>query len=120
VYFEADCAPYLQGRNSGVFYVANSQLRGFFRLNLAGQKGFLAINTIGDDVTRDEAVNVSAGMTEERAVELLRAAIGVPDLPIRVRQIIPWEAEANVASRMQDGRVFLAGDAAHVVPPNGG
>src|SRR5690606_30402916 len=23
IYFEADCAPYLQGRNSGVFYVAN-------------------------------------------------------------------------------------------------
>ena len=27
---------------------------------------------------------------------------------------------ADVADRFQDGRVFLAGDAAHVVPPNGG
>ena len=83
IYFEADCAPYLQGRDSGVFYVHNSMLRGFFRLNRAGQKGFLAINTVGADVTRDEAVNVSAGMTEARALELLRAAIGVPDLPMR-------------------------------------
>src|SRR5690606_2253615 len=120
IYFEADCAPYLQGRNSGVFYVTNPMLRGFFRLNLAGQRGFLAINSVGEDVTHDEAVNVSAGMTEERALELLRAAIGVPDLPMRIRQIIPWEAEAAVASRFQSGRVFLAGDAAHVVPPNGG
>lgn len=120
IYFEADCAPYLQGRNSGVFYVTNPMLRGFFRLNLAGQRGFLAINSVGEDVTRDEAVNVSTGMTEERALELLRAAIGVPDLPMRIRQIIPWEAEAAVASRFQSGRVFLAGDAAHVVPPNGG
>src|SRR5690606_17110580 len=120
IYFEADCAPYLQGRNSGVFYVTNPMLRGFFRLNLAGQRGFLAINSVGEDVTRDEAVNVSTGMTEERALELLRAAIGVPDLPVRIRQIIPWEAEAAVASRFQSGRVFLGGDAAHVVPPNGG
>jgi 2-polyprenyl-6-methoxyphenol hydroxylase-like FAD-dependent oxidoreductase len=120
LYFEADCAPYLQGRNSGVFYVHNPTLRGFFRLNRAGQRGFLAINVVGADVTRDEAVNVSQGMTEERALELLRAAIGVPGLPMKVRQIVPWDAEANVASRFSEGRVFLAGDAAHVVPPNGG
>ncbi|HEU4618350.1 MAG TPA: FAD-dependent monooxygenase [Gammaproteobacteria bacterium] len=120
IYFEADCAPYLQGRNSGVFYVHNPLLRGFFRLNRAGQRGFLAVNIVGSDVTSDEAVNVSEGITEARALELLRAAIGVPDLPMKVRQIVPWEAEANVASRYQSGRVFLAGDAAHVVPPNGG
>jgi 2-polyprenyl-6-methoxyphenol hydroxylase-like FAD-dependent oxidoreductase len=120
IYFEADCAPLLKGRDSGVFYVHNPTLRGFFRLNRAGQKGFLAVNTVGEDVTRDEAVNVSEGMTEERALALLRAAIGVPELPMKVRQIIPWEAEANVASRYHQGRVFLAGDAAHVVPPNGG
>jgi 2-polyprenyl-6-methoxyphenol hydroxylase-like FAD-dependent oxidoreductase len=120
IYFEADCAPYLQGRNSGVFYVHNPTLRGFFRLNRAGQRGFLAVNCVGADVTRDEAVNVSQGMAEERALELLRAAIGVPGLPMKVRQIVPWDAEANVASRFSEGRVFLAGDAAHVVPPNGG
>ena len=64
--------------------------------------------------------NVAEGITEERALELLRAAIGVPGIPIVIENIARWQAEANVAARFQDGRVFLAGDAAHVVPPNGG
>jgi len=99
LYFEANCAPYLQGRNSGVFYVHNPTLRGFFRLNLAGQRGFLAINVVGADVTRDEAVNVSQGMSEERALELLRAAIGVPGLPMKVRQIWSSRSSRSVITR---------------------
>ena len=33
---------------------------------------------------------------------------------------MPWIAEADVAERLQDGCIFIAGDAAHVMPPNGG
>jgi hypothetical protein len=51
---------------------------------------------------------------------MLRTAIGTPDIPAEILQIVHWRAEANCAARMRDGRVFLAGDAAHVVPPNGG
>jgi hypothetical protein len=39
---------------------------------------------------------------------------------MEVLDVAHWQAEANVATRFADGRVFLAGDAAHVVPPNGG
>jgi 2-polyprenyl-6-methoxyphenol hydroxylase-like FAD-dependent oxidoreductase len=120
IYFRADCAPLLEDRNQGVIYVHNPRLRGFFRLDRSGGKGFLVINTVGEDVTTDEAVNVSEGMTEERARDLLRVAIGDPDLPMEILDVAHWQAEANVAERFADGRVFLAGDAAHVVPPNGG
>ena len=48
------------------------------------------------------------------------AAIGVPDIPVVIENIATWRAEANCADRFTDGRVFLAGDAVHVVPPNGG
>src|SRR5205814_2085307 len=53
-------------------------------------------------------------------LELLRAAIGVPDIPVVVEDVASWRAVADSAERYQVGRVFLAGDAAHVVPPNGG
>src|SRR4051794_991192 len=119
IYFRADCGPLLQDRNQGVIYVHNPTLRGFFRLNRTGGKGFLVVNTVGADVTTEEAVNVGDGMDEARARELLATAIGA-DMPMEVLDVAHWQAEANVATRFAEGRVFLAGDAAHVVPPNGG
>jgi 2-polyprenyl-6-methoxyphenol hydroxylase-like FAD-dependent oxidoreductase len=119
IYFRADCAELLRDRNQGVFYVHNPQLRGFFRLDRTGGNGFLVINTVGEDVTQDSAIDVQSGLTEERALEFLRTAIGT-DMPMEIVHVANWRAEANWAERLRDGRVFLAGDAAHVVPPNGG
>ena len=128
IYFRADCAPLLEGRNQGVTYVTNSVLRGFFRLNRGAGSGFLAVNLIGD-IARPEIVarypdapwaNVAAVATPQRVEELLSAAIGVPDLPVEVVDVATWRAIADCAERYREGRVFLAGDAAHVVPPNGG
>jgi 2-polyprenyl-6-methoxyphenol hydroxylase-like FAD-dependent oxidoreductase len=130
IYFRAerDLAPLLAGRNQGVHYVTNPALRGFFRLDRTGNGGFLVVNLVGD-TARPEIVaaypeapwaNVAEGITGERALELLRAAIGVPGMPVVIEDIAPWQAVADVAERYAGGRVFLAGDAAHVVPPNGG
>jgi 2-polyprenyl-6-methoxyphenol hydroxylase-like FAD-dependent oxidoreductase len=130
IYFhaEVDLAPLLEGRFQGVNYVTNPVLRGFFRLDRSGNRGFLVVNLVGD-TARPEIIaaypdapwaNVAENITEERALELLRAAIGVPDIPVVIEDVAKWRAEADSAERYQDGRVFLAGDAAHVVPPNGG
>ena len=76
IYFRADCAELLRDRNQGVIYVHNPELRGFFRIDRSGGNGFLVINTVGEDVTQDSAIDVQSGLTEERALELLRSAIG--------------------------------------------
>jgi len=119
IYFRADCSELIRDRNQGVIYVHNPQLRGFFRLDRSGGTGFLVINTVGEDVTTPEAIDVQTGLTDERARALLRAAIGA-DIPMEVVDVALWRAEAICAERLCEGRVFLAGDAAHVVPPNGG
>jgi 2-polyprenyl-6-methoxyphenol hydroxylase-like FAD-dependent oxidoreductase len=130
IYFRAerDLTPLLAGRNQGVHYVTNPVLRGFFRLDRSGNGGFLVVNLVGD-TARPEIVaaypeapwaNVAEGITKERALELLRAAIGVPGMPLVIEDIATWQALADIAGRYSDGRVFLAGDAVHVVPPNGG
>ncbi|MGW2425646.1 FAD-dependent monooxygenase [Streptomyces sp. NPDC001709] len=62
----------------------------------------------------------SADFTEERCVQVVRDASGVPDLEVEIVATVPWEGAQRVASAFRAGRVFLAGDAAHVHPPAGG
>jgi putative polyketide hydroxylase len=57
--------------------------------------------------------------TDERCVEQIRAAIGAPDLDVRIGGKAPWHAAERVAQRYSSGRVFLVGDAAHEMAPTG-
>jgi len=118
IYFRANIAPLLRARNLSVIYINNSVLRGFFRFEKPFDWGFLAINALGDP--RNPITDVSTGLTEAQCVEYVLAALGVNDIPITIENVMPWKAQADVADRFQRGRIFLAGDSAHVMPPNGG
>src|SRR6266699_143367 len=117
IYFRAlaDLGPLLKDRNQGVHYVTNPLLRGFFRLDRSGNAGFLVVNLVGD-TSRPEVIaafpsapwaNVAEGITEQRALELLRAAIGVPDIGVVIDDIAIWRAEANCAERFRDGELTV-------------
>jgi 2-polyprenyl-6-methoxyphenol hydroxylase-like FAD-dependent oxidoreductase len=118
IYFRADVAPLLRGRNLSVIYVSNDRLRGFFRFEKLFDSGFLAINALGDP--KSPITDVATGLTEERCLQLIRVALGTADVPITIESVMPWNAAAEVAERFRDGHIFLAGDSAHVMPPNGG
>src|SRR5262245_6780893 len=119
IYFHAPLAPLLVGRNLSVIYVANEALSGFFRLDREQNSGFLVVSTAGD-TSRPEAASPADDVREERLIEYVRAGAGVPDLPVTIDGVARWRATSDVARRFGDGRVFLAGDAAHLMPPNGG
>jgi 2-polyprenyl-6-methoxyphenol hydroxylase-like FAD-dependent oxidoreductase len=121
IYFTADLSPYIGDKAWSLIYVNNPALRGFFRLNRAASAGFLGVNVVGDPVLDPEAaVNAAADLSESRLLELVRAGVGKDDIPVRIDGFTRWRASASTAQKLRDGRVFIAGDAAHLMPPNGG
>jgi 2-polyprenyl-6-methoxyphenol hydroxylase-like FAD-dependent oxidoreductase len=119
IYFHADLRPQMAGTPISVIYINNAAFGGFFRLDVSCESGFLVVNTVGDP-TAPGANEAAADASEARLIELVRCGAGVPDLPVRIDGVARWRATADVARRYQEGRIFLAGDAAHLMPPNGG
>jgi 2-polyprenyl-6-methoxyphenol hydroxylase-like FAD-dependent oxidoreductase len=121
IYFTADLSPWIGSNAWSIIYVNNQLLAGFFRMNRTAQAGFLGVNTIGDyKLDPQTASNAAADVSERRLIELVRGGVGVPDLKVKIDGFTRWRATASVAQRFQDHRIFIVGDAAHLMPPNGG
>jgi 2-polyprenyl-6-methoxyphenol hydroxylase-like FAD-dependent oxidoreductase len=119
IYFRADVRRLMGDRNLSVVYVFGPRLQGFFRFSIDLQAGFLVVNsTSDDDGTR--SVRVGEDMSTPSCIGYIREALGDPEIPVEIENVQRWSASAEYAERLQEGRVFVAGDAAHVMPPTGG
>ena len=118
IYFRADLRALLQDKQWAVVYVDHPQLRGFFRFEKPFDHAFLVVNTTGD--ATHPLADASTDLTPERTLEYVYTALGTRDIPVAIDNVMHWEAAALVAARLQTSRIFIAGDAAHVMPPTGG
>ncbi|HEU4511646.1 MAG TPA: FAD-dependent monooxygenase [Nocardioidaceae bacterium] len=120
IYFKSDVRGLLGDRNLSVVYVNHPELLGFFRFSITGDSGFLAVFAT-QDADGGRNTRVGEDMSTERCVDLVRTALGcAPDHPVDIETVQRWQASAATAESFRSGRVFLAGDSAHVMPPTGG
>jgi 2-polyprenyl-6-methoxyphenol hydroxylase-like FAD-dependent oxidoreductase len=114
VLLNADLRPWTAHRPAALYFIENPRLRAtFLTINGIDRWGFL-VNSLAAYGYKP------SDFTPERSTELIRDAAGVPDLDVKVLGVAPWTAAAHVAEQYRHGRIFLAGDAAHEMPPTGG
>ena len=88
-----------------------------FEIDQPGFKAFLTTYQDGrwvlmftDDQERDQ----------DELLGAIHRATGLPDLAVEIIATGRWDLGASVADRFTQGRVFLAGDSAHALPPTRG
>jgi hypothetical protein len=113
ILFESDFVPPQGERAFALYYLRNREFTGVF---IGADDPRIGRVSVEYDAARESP----ADYEEKRCIEVVRAALGVNELAVKVLDVMPWEMSSRVAETMMRGRVFLAGDSAHTAPPTGG
>jgi len=113
VYLKAPDFYRLNPNDRAWMYVQVHPAQRAFIMSVDGVSEFAFHTQLADDTDVD-------ALTHDDARALFVRASGL-DIPIEILSMAPWLAgHALVASRFQQGRVFIGGDAAHLFTPTGG
>ena len=113
IVFEANLEAALRGRSLALYYLQNPGFTGAFINTTEPNRALVSVEY-------DPDKECECDFDTARCVELVRAAVGIADLDVKVLEVMPWEMASRIAERFTVGRVFLIGDAAHTMPPTGG
>jgi putative polyketide hydroxylase len=114
VLFRADLPAVLGDRRSVLYQIRNAFVPWLQFGIIDGKQRWLFLARY-----HPEQGETVADYTPARCTTMVQQAVGVPDFPVAIDHVAGWEMAALVAERFQQGRVFLAGDAAHRMTPAG-
>ena len=113
IHFEADLRPVLKERLGFLYWIMAPDAAGTFIAYDPASTWVYSPRFHPTDFVRSD-------YSDEHCRALIGRAIGVDDVPLAIRHVVPWTMAAQVAHVYRSGNCFLVGDAAHRFPPTGG
>ncbi len=113
VYCEMDISTWTKHRPSIGYFFTDLALAGRFLASVDGANRWIVGLRFAEGNTKEH-------FTDDYCINKIRHLVGLPHLAIHLINKSFWTMGAQIASHYRHGRVFLAGDAAHRLPPTGG
>ncbi len=114
ILFRADLKRLIAGRIHGLYFIQHPQASGVLVPTSTDGRWVFGMQWHPEHGERVEDYD------SERRINLVRTAVGLPDLDVELLGVQAFTFAAQVAQHYRKGRVFLAGDAAHRMTPSGG
>lgn len=115
IFCEMDLSKYVKDRPSVGYIFTRPDIMGAFLLAKDGQKKWL----LGIRIDALESLS-RADFDDAFCIDYVRKVIADDSIEVRLINKAFWTMAALVAEKYHDKRIFLAGDAAHRLPPTGG
>src|SRR6266487_4818475 len=113
ILFRADLKPPIAGRVHGLYVIQHPEAPGVLVPTSTDGRWVFGLQWHPEQGERLEDYD------KERRISLIHTAAGMPDLDVELLGVQAFTFAAQIAQRYREGRVFLAGDAAHRMTPSG-
>ncbi|MEK9870001.1 MAG: FAD-dependent monooxygenase [Gammaproteobacteria bacterium] len=113
IHFSADLRPLTEGRRGVLYFLFEPGLTGTF-IAYDHSKTWVLMHPWNPETENREDYD------DATCLALIEKAVGNALPETTVENVSPWTMSAQVAKQYRKGHIFLAGDAAHRIPPAGG